>query len=257
MKNMNSNQLLRPAQYVEKILVTAILDGTYPIGASLPNERSLAEQIGVTRPTLRETLQRLSGEGWIKIHHGKPTVVNDYWKKGGLSLLSTLAQYGNYLPNGFIAHLLEVRLTMLPSIAGRAARYQPEIILKYLAEACNLAENAKAFSDYDWKLQLLMAGNSRNPIFLLILNDFALIFTAMAMRYFSEVTARRASRAFYRELARAIENKAKAVEDIVKKAMEQSITIWQEVRSRSGSTGLELKTEVSAIKSAVNNRGKR
>ncbi len=240
MRNLNSDQLLRPTQYVEKILITAILDGTYSTGAALPNERSLAEQIGVTRPTLRETLQRLAGEGWIKIHHGKPTVVNDYWQEGGLSLLSTLAQYGDYLPNGFITHLLEVRLTMLPPVARRAAMYQPGFILDYLAKARNLAENVKAFSDYDWKLQMLMARNSQNPVFSLILNDFAPIFTTMAKHYFSKETARRASRTFYRELARAIENGSDTVEEVVKKAMEQSITIWQEIKpGLSGSVSIK------------------
>lgn len=230
------NQLLRPTQYAEKILVTAMLDGTYPTGASLPNERSLAEQIGITRPTLRETLQRLAGEGWIKIRHGKPTVVNDYWQQGGLSLLSTLAKYGEFLPNGFITHLLEVRLTMLPPVAKQAITYHPEIISNYLDDAQNLTEDAKAFSEYDWKLQMLMSRNSRNPVFSLILNDFASIFAAMAIRYFSEKTARRASRKFYENLSQAIENKANTVEDIVKKAMEQSIAIWQEVRPRYGKT---------------------
>jgi GntR family negative regulator for fad regulon and positive regulator of fabA len=228
----NQNQLLRPTQYVEKILVTAILDGTYPTGAALPNERSLAEKIGITRATLRETLQRLAGEGWIKIRHGKPTVVNDYWQKGGLSLLSTLAKYGEYLPNGFITHLLEVRLTMLPPVAKLAATYRPEIILNYLGGAQNLTEDAKAFSDYDWQLQLLMARNSRNPVFSLILNDFAPIFAAMARHYFAGETARRSSRLFYGELARAINNSTDAVENVVRKAMEQSITIWRQVRSR-------------------------
>ena len=41
MRNLNQDQPLRPTQYVEKILVTAFLDGTYPTGAALPNERSL------------------------------------------------------------------------------------------------------------------------------------------------------------------------------------------------------------------------
>jgi GntR family negative regulator for fad regulon and positive regulator of fabA len=229
MMNLKPDELLRPAQYVEKILVTAILDGTYLCGTALPNERSLAEQMGVTRPTLRETLQRLAGEGWISIHHGKPTVVNDYWQEGGLRLLDTLSKYSDYLPNGFIVHLLEVRLTMLPSVAGRAARFQPESLLNYLAGARNLAEDAKVFSDFDWKLQMLMARNSQNPVFSLILNDFAQIFANMAMHYFILNTARRASRAFYHELARTIEKRTNTVEDVVKKAMEESISIWKEV----------------------------
>lgn len=232
MKNLKPEKLLRPTQYVEKILVSAILNGTYSCGTALPNERSLAEQMGVTRPTLRETLQRLAAEGWITIHHGKPTVVNDYWQEGGLRLLGTLSRYSDYLPNGFITHLLEVRLTMLPPVAGRAARYQPEILLDCLAETESLAEDAKAFSDFDWKLQMLMARNSQNPVFSLILNDFAQIFANMAMHYFNLNSARRASRTFYRELCRAIEKGNNTVEDVVKKAMEQSISIWQEVKKR-------------------------
>jgi GntR family negative regulator for fad regulon and positive regulator of fabA len=230
MRNLKLDTLLRPAQYIEKILITAILDGTYSCGTALPNERSLAEQMGVTRPTLRETLQRLAAEGWITIHHGKPTVVNDYWQEGGLRLLGTLSKYSDYLPNGFIIHLLEVRLTMLPSVAGQAARFQPEILLNYLAEARNLAEDAKAFSDFDWKLQMLMARNSQNPIFSLILNDFGQIFANAAMHYFNLNTARQASRKFYRELSRAIEKRTDTVEDVVKKAMGQSISIWKEVK---------------------------
>ena len=240
MRNLKPDKLLRPTQYVEKILVTAILDGTYSCGTVLPNERSLAEQMGVTRPTLRETLQRLAGEGWITIHHGKPTVVNDYWQEGGLRLLGTLSKYSDYLPNGFITHLLEVRLTMLPSVAGRAARFQPEILLDCLAGARNLAEDAKAFSDFDWKLQMLMARNSQNPVFSLILNDFAQIFANMAMHYFNLNTARRASRTFYRELTRAIENHTNTVEDVVKKAMEQSISIWEEVKPGLPGSGFNV-----------------
>lgn len=230
MRNLKPDTILRPTQYVEKILVTAILDGTYSCGTALPNERSLAEQMGVTRPTLRETLQRLAAEGWITIHHGKPTVVNDYWQEGGLRLLGTLSKYSDYLPNGFITHLLEVRLTMLPSVAGRAARSQPEMLLNYLADARNLAEDAKAYSDFDWNLQMLMARNSQNPVFSLILNDFALIFANMARHYFDLPLARQASGAFYRELSRAIEKHTNTVEDVVKKAMEQSISIWKAVK---------------------------
>jgi GntR family negative regulator for fad regulon and positive regulator of fabA len=119
---------------------------------------------------------------------------------------------------------------MLPSVAGRAAGYQPEILLDCLAEARNLAEDAKAFSDFDWKLQMLMARNSQNPVFSLILNDFARIFANMGLHYFNLTTARQASRTFYRALTRAIEKRSDTVEEVVKKAMEQSISIWQEVK---------------------------
>jgi GntR family transcriptional regulator, negative regulator for fad regulon and positive regulator of fabA len=228
--DFNPLQPFRPAEHVEKFVITSILDGTYPIGSALPNERVLAANLGVTRPTLRETLRRLAGEGWITIHHGKPTIVNDYWLEGGLSLLGTLSRYADFLPNGFITHLLEVRLAMLPPLAGRAAACRPGRILDYLAEASTLAEDAQAFAKFDWQLQMLMARTSRNPVYSLILNDFASIFNNMALIYFSNKSARRASRQFYLELGRALETDTGAVESIVKKAMAQSILIWQKNR---------------------------
>ena len=225
---------LRPTQYAEKFLVTSILDGKYPPGATLPNERYLAEQLGITRPTLRETLQRLAGEGWVKIRHGKSTVVNDYWQHGGLGLLSTLAKYGDYLPNGFITHLLEVRLTMLPFVAAQAAANRPSNMVDYLSQAESLSEDTGAFSDYDWNLQLLMARNCGNPVFALILNDFKSIFRTMAVQYFTDKTARLASRSYYRQLGDTIESSGyKGVEKIVRKAMAESIDIWSKLRNKN------------------------
>jgi len=57
---------MKPAELAENRLVEAILEGTFPINSSLPAERELAEMLGVTRPTLREVLQRLSRDGWLE-----------------------------------------------------------------------------------------------------------------------------------------------------------------------------------------------
>ena len=234
---MNINKMnlpLRPTRHVENFLVTSILDGTYPIGASLPNERSLSEQLGVTRPTLRETLQRLENEGWVKIRHGKPTMVNDYWREGGLSLLGTLAKYAEHLPNGFITQLLEVRLTLLPSVARFAAEHHPAVILDHLEASKTLPDEAMPYATYDWNLQIQMARHSNNPIFPLILNDFASIFTTMAMRYFRQPTAREASREYYLKLSRVIGKSGATVEKVVRAAMAQSINIWKHIRAGEG-----------------------
>jgi GntR family negative regulator for fad regulon and positive regulator of fabA len=228
------NLPLRPTQHVENFLVTSILDGTYPVGASLPNERSLSEQLGVTRPTLRETLQRLANEGWVKIRHGKPTIVNDFWREGGLSLLGTLSKYAAYLPNGFITQLLEVRLTLLPSVARFASEHHPNVILDHLAAVNTLPDEARPYATFDWNLQIQMARHSNNPIFPLILNDFASIFTTMALRYFRQPTAREASREYYLQLSQVIGKSGATVEKVVKAAMAQSITIWKHIRAGEG-----------------------
>ena len=223
---------LRPTQHVEHILVTSILKGAYPSGSALPSERALAEQIGVTRPTLRETLQRLANEGWIRIQHGKSTMINNFWQEGGLSLLGTLAKYGEFLPNGFITQLLEVRVTLLPPVARLAATHQPKKILAYLNHKPRLTDTAETYAIYDWELQMHMAKDSGNPIYSMILNDFASIFQTMAARYFKPGKSRNASRIYYQDLAHAIERKDNSVEKTVRTAMEQSIRIWHEIRDR-------------------------
>jgi len=228
-----SGRPLRPTQHAERFLIVAILGGTYPPGTHLPSERVLAQQIGVTRPTLRETLQRLASEKWVTIQHGKPTRVNDFWQEGGLSMLSTLAKYSDCLPNGFIMHLLELRATLLPTLARLAARKFPHELLRHLAHCNHLVSEATAYARYDWDLQTLMARHSGNPVFLLILNDFTSIFHTMAMEYFNHARTRQASLNYYQELTAAIGLGGQAVSRLVAEAMTQSVVLWEEIRRGS------------------------
>jgi GntR family negative regulator for fad regulon and positive regulator of fabA len=221
--------LVRPTQHVEKYLVTALLDGTYAPGAALPSERSLANEIGVTRPTLRETLQRLANEGWITIHQGRSTVVNDFRREGGLSLLSTMAKYGEYLSEELIDHLLEVRLILLPAVAKLAVQRNPKPLSEHLAAAEDLTDTPEAFADYDWQLHALMARCSANHIFSLILNDFKSTFYAMALAYFSFEAARDKTLLYFREFSLAIQEGSDSVENVVREAVEKSFFVIREM----------------------------
>ncbi|MBW1788012.1 MAG: GntR family transcriptional regulator [Deltaproteobacteria bacterium] len=217
---------LRPARHAEHRLVTSVLNGTYPPGAKLPNERSLAVELGVTRPTLREILQRLARHGWLTIRQGKPTVVNDYWDTGGMGVLSTLAGYMDYLPEGFFNYLLEVRADILPGMARHAVERAPSQILTYLEKYPHLDNEAAEYARYDWGLQVLLARCTDNPVYVLLFNDFENLFETLALRYFGLAEARRASRKFYGKLIGAIGNGARQIEEIVRAAMEKSIKIY-------------------------------
>lgn len=217
----------RPALLVEHRVITGILDGTYPPDTPLPNERQLSEIIGVARPPLRETLHRLANEGWLTIAHGKPTQVNDYWEKGGLGVLSTLAKYIDTLPAGFVIHLMEFRSRLLPIIAGLAVKHAPDAVHNFLEAAGQIDDDVSAFVDFDWRLQRYLATQSRNPIYKLILNDFATMFEPIAAAYFSLPDARAASRQYYRDLSTAIQDGSRRVETVVRDAMNQSVTLWE------------------------------
>lgn len=226
---MSSSKPIKPAQHAEYQLMTSILDGKYPPGTPLPGERELSQQLGITRPTLRETLHKLAAEGWISIQHGKQTVINDYWKTGGLRLLSTLIKYTVNLPSGFILNLLEVRGVIFPALARAAAKNDPKALLAHLKTADILTDEPESFMDYDWKLQSIIAIKSGNPVWTLLLNDFAPVFENMAEKYFSSAKNRTLSRVYYKELTKALSMDGDTVEAVVKSALKHSTNAWKEL----------------------------
>jgi GntR family transcriptional repressor for pyruvate dehydrogenase complex len=61
-----ARQVTRPRAQVEEQLKQAILRGTFGHGEKLPPETELAQQFGVSRPTLREALGALASAGLIR-----------------------------------------------------------------------------------------------------------------------------------------------------------------------------------------------
>jgi GntR family negative regulator for fad regulon and positive regulator of fabA len=227
MNNWSAPQ--RPAAYAEETLVAAILDGTYSPGSTLPGERDLAAQLGVTRPTLREALQRLACDGWLTIQQGKATVVNDYWREGGLGVLGALVRYGQQLPADFIPNLLEVRLALAPAYTRAAVDRAAEAVAGCLARTATLTDSPQAFAAFDWTLHHTLTVTSGNPVYTLILNGFAGFYEDVAHLYFTPPAARATSRAFYAALLDAARHgDSAAAEQITRSVMEESIRLWQE-----------------------------
>ncbi len=223
----------RPRAHAESVLLAAILDGTFPPGTTLPGERTLAAQLGVTRPTLREALQRMARDGWLTVAHGKPTLVNNYWEEGGLNVLGKLVEHPAHLPPDFVGQLLEVRLHLAPAYTRAAvARAAPEVAA-FLSAADALATPAD-YARFDWQLHHLLTVRSGNPIYTLILNGFRGFYEDIARRYFAAPEARRLSDGFYADLraaARAAD--AGAAETLTRAVMRQSIITWA---ARAGDT---------------------
>jgi GntR family negative regulator for fad regulon and positive regulator of fabA len=218
----------KPAIYAEKSLILAILNEDYPPGSVLPAERELASKLGVTRPTLRETLQRLERDGWLTIQQGKPTRVNDYWIEGGLNVLNALVQFTGKIPPDFVPNLLHVRLVLAPAYTRQAVENSPDQVLECLREYMNLNDFPKDFASFDWRLHHTLTIASGNPIFTLILNGFAGFYEQMACIYFMQTNARKESREYYQLLYEAaIHNDAILAENITRSVMTKSIVLWE------------------------------
>jgi GntR family negative regulator for fad regulon and positive regulator of fabA len=222
----------KPAEVAEERLIGAILDGTFPINSHLPGERELSEQLGVTRPTLRETLQRLARDGWVEIQHGKSTRVRDYWCEGRLGVLNALSERPQQLPEKFIPDLLNVRLAMAPMYTALAVTNAPDQVLKQLKNRHTLAESPDRYAQFDWDLQHKMTLLSENAIFTLILNSFQTLFLNLAPLYFTPPEAREHSLAYYEALAEAARKRDPgAAGALTQTIMQESLYYWQQTRS--------------------------
>lgn len=231
--DMNWNAPPKPAEVAESRLITAILDGHFPIGETLPPERQLAQQLGVTRPTLRETLQRMARDGWIKIQHGRPTRVRNFWREGNLGVLSGIARFPQHAPEDFIPNLLTVRLIMAPSYYRAAVEVNPGPAVELVQQVEDLVAGDNAgpasFARADWKLHHEMTVLSGNPIFTLILNGFEQLYGQMAVVYFDLDRAREHSRVFYATLRQAAEDAdSLKVETLTRQTMADSRQLWRD-----------------------------
>ena len=140
----------KPAEIAEQRLLDAILGGLFAVNSTLPGERELAAQIGVTRPTLREALQRLARDGWLDIQHGKPTRVRDYWLEGNMGVLSVLAEMPAQQSPDFVTYLLEIRALLAPAYTRQALEQAPAEVAALLADLADLADTPAAFASADW-----------------------------------------------------------------------------------------------------------
>lgn len=69
--------VIRLADAVASALEKRILEGSLKPGDRLPSERTLALDLGVSRPSLREAMQKLVSKGLLTTRHGGGTYVTD------------------------------------------------------------------------------------------------------------------------------------------------------------------------------------
>lgn len=226
---MNWDTPPKPAELAESRLIEAILQGQFPIGSTLPAERDLAVRLGVTRPTLRETLQRLARDGWIEINQGKPTRIKDYWQEGNLGVLAALARFPHYAPADFVPNLLQVRQLLAPTYTRLAVQHAAATLLPFLHALTTLPDTPQAYSSADWELHHRLTIASGNPIFTLILNGFAALYQQMGPLYFTRPDHRTHSQTFYRDLAAlTTAGDSDAAATLTQQIMAESVALWQQ-----------------------------
>ena len=102
-------------------LLAEVVGGEFEAGDALPSERRLAEVLGVSRPAVREALQRLAQTGLVEVRQGGATTVRDFRRYAGLDLLPRLLVRRGELDLAVARSILEARLL----IGRRSPRWPP------------------------------------------------------------------------------------------------------------------------------------
>ena len=151
-------------------LEDCILEGTWKPGEKIPSENNLAEQLGVSRVTVRNALQRLSSIGLVEARQGGGTYVKRNDEGQTLLLLKPILMQTK--PD--VKYFLEYRLAIEPEIAALAAQRvlpeQMEQIQSYLQayeKAVQCGDMAAAEPE-DAALHYAIAVASANPLIIKI-----------------------------------------------------------------------------------------
>lgn len=99
--------------YVIDQIVRAIQEGEYKIGDKLPSERMIAEQIGVSRPSVREALISLQLTGIVERHQGNGTFIRGSEKRAISRAYSLLEETKNIFEIFELQKVLEIGVAEL------------------------------------------------------------------------------------------------------------------------------------------------
>jgi len=132
------------AQIMDMILV----ERRFKTGDKLPNEMELAQELGISRVTLREAIRILCTRGLVEIQRGRGTFVTSYEppvSNADLSPLEIVAASNR--------DLLEIRMMVEPSAAYYAAKRATKEEVKTIRDLCEQLEQAAAHGQNPVKIE--------------------------------------------------------------------------------------------------------
>lgn len=109
--------------------------GDFPRGRRLPSERDLAEQLQVSRASIREALIALEIEGYVEVRVGTGVFVADKEGAGMAAAAGTTPSAPPGIDDIGPFDLLEARLIIEPECAGMAAQHATAAQLAAILDA--------------------------------------------------------------------------------------------------------------------------
>ena len=131
-------KVLLPNEEVARRLADAIRAGFFRLGSRLPSERSIAEQMQVSRPTVREAVKLLVEANILTVRPGAG---------GGTFVSSEIVPLDLIVPRpdmrpGDIDEAIEVRRLILPWVAQIASQYAEDADFDRMREAIRFGRDS-------------------------------------------------------------------------------------------------------------------
>lgn len=141
---------MKTADRVAHALLERIADGTYQAGTALPSESEIAQDLGVSRLTVREAVRTLAGDGVIDVHQGRRNRIapTAQWSILSPAVVAVMARVGGGAEK-LLADLLESRLVLEVEIARMAAERISAEQLSTLRRTVETMHRTKASTDDD------------------------------------------------------------------------------------------------------------
>jgi len=164
-------RLERVSNKVANQLKKAISEAVFRVGDRLPSERELSEQMGVSRPSIREAIQQLELQGLVATLHGGGTVVRNITEQDIAKPMEIFLGDDRQR----VLELTEVRALLEPWAAKQAAlnRTQEELdgIGRYLEEMEQDFEKGSIRYEIDFKFHTEIVAAAHNTIFLHLMSS--------------------------------------------------------------------------------------
>lgn len=150
-----------------------VLTGRLAVGTRLPPEREFSEQLGVSRPVVREAVRILTTRGLLETRHGIGTTVRAISRADIVKPLTLfLRSRGEEVR---LQHLHQVRSILEVENAGLAAEQGAGTDIGDLGRICSemeaAAADAREFARKDTEFHQRLSATTHNPLLMLLLDS--------------------------------------------------------------------------------------
>jgi GntR family transcriptional repressor for pyruvate dehydrogenase complex len=186
---LSAPRVTRAADVIMDQIERLILEGKVRPGQKLPSERSLAEEFDVSRPTVREAIQKLEARGLIQRRHGGGTFVAEHV---GSTFIDPMMAMIHRSPDGTF-DILELRFALESVAAWLAAdrateRARGNVQRRYHElQAAVRSHDLHRESKADAEFHLAIAEASQNGVILHIMRSIFVLLEESIVKNLAEL----------------------------------------------------------------------